>query len=125
MLATTASTEASRTSAVSAAITAWTIRRVRRCCRTSSPSISSLGTSRMAAASVAIWSPEPGVAQGKTRITPGPGHIQILGLGLENTAERGVTSGGGRAEITAVVVPDPGAISNDDQQMIRALAGNP
>ena len=69
--------------------------------------------------------PESGIAQGKARIPPGPGHVQVLGLGCKNTAKRGVRSGGGGAEITAAVVPDPGAISEDDQQMIRALAGNP
>ena len=71
--------------------------------------------------------PESGVAQGKTRDLPrpGPSHIEILGLGGESTAECGITRGRGGAEITAVVVPDPGPVSKHDQQMIRALAGNP
>ena len=69
--------------------------------------------------------PESSIAQGQARIAASPGHIEILGLGRENTAERVVTSGGGRVEVTAVLVPDPGASSDDDQQMICALGGHP
>ena len=69
--------------------------------------------------------PEPGVAQGQAPIAAGPGHIEIVGLGWEDTAQRMVPSGGGRTEITAVMVPNPRAISNHDQQMICALARCP
>ena len=98
---------------------------VRRCCRTSSPSISSFGTSRMAATSVATWSRNLGLC----RVRPGFRRAQviseILGLGRENTAKRPVRNGRTEAEITGVVVPDQCASSDDNKQTVCALTGDP
>ena len=69
--------------------------------------------------------PEPGIVQGKTRISPSPGHIEILGLGRENTAKRPVRNGRTEAEITGVVVPDQCASSDDNKQTVCALTGDP
>ena len=58
--------------------------------------------------------PEPGIAQGQARVTAGPAHVDVLGLGREYTAQRRIPSGGGGAEITSVVVPGPAAIGDHD-----------
>ena len=124
-LATTANTEASRTSTVSVAITARTIRRVRRCCRTSSPSISSLGSSRMPAASVAIWSRNLALCS----VRPGSRRAQVISRYLGSVAKTRRSAGlqavedGLRSPLSSSQIP--AAVSDDDQQMIGALAGDP